>query len=456
MPASNGWKVKGTEKLFNLALDYLVKDPEKRIRSLLSIGKALAVAPNHKETITYFETRLDEVPSTNEYLRRVLTELHPNYRKGFLMNLIVRAALWGIPKQGTMTEELGVKVPFTILIDPTEACNLRCAGCWAGKYEVSTLPYETFARILKEAKELGIHFIVLSGGEPFAYKDLLRAAEEHTDIAFMVYTTGTLIDEQVADNLLAPGNLSPVISLEGWREETDARRGPGVYDKIMATMDLLRERGVLFGYSITTTRYNLDALFSDEFVDHMIEKGALYAWSFHYVPVGREPNIDLMITPKQRSWLVDRVAAIRDEKSFPLIDFWNDGEMTGGCIAGGRMYFHITADGRVEPCAFAHFSMDNIKDKSLVEVLGSPLFKAYRKHQLDDNMLLPCPIIDRPEKLRQIVRESGARPSYPDAGGLLDGELADALDDHSQAWRKVCGPIWEGRRAERQSEVRAG
>ena len=109
---------------------------------------------------------------------------------------------------------------------------MRCAGCWAGKYEVSTLPYETFARILKEAKELGIHFIVLSGGEPFAYKDLLRAAEEHPDIAFMVYTNGTLIDEQVADKLVATGNLSPVISLEGWREETDARRGPGVYDKI--------------------------------------------------------------------------------------------------------------------------------------------------------------------------------------------------------------------------------
>ena len=143
------------------------------------------------------------------------------------MNLIVRAALWGIPKQGTMTEELGVKVPFTILIDPTEACNLRCVGCWAGKYEVSTLPYETFARILKEAKELGIHFIVLSGGEPFAYKDLLRAAEEHPDIAFMVYTNGTLIDEQVADKLVATGNLSPVISLEGWREETDAAAGAG-------------------------------------------------------------------------------------------------------------------------------------------------------------------------------------------------------------------------------------
>ncbi|NLN16974.1 MAG: radical SAM protein [Firmicutes bacterium] len=456
MPGSNGWKVKGTERLFNLALDYLVKDPEKRIRSLLSIGKALAVAPNHKEVIANFETRLDAVPSTNDYLRRLLTQVHPNYRKGFLMNLIVKASLWGIPKQAAMTEELGVKVPYTILIDPTEACNLRCVGCWAGKYQVHTLPYETFDRILKEAQELGIHFIVLSGGEPFAYKNLLRAAEEHPDIAFMAYTNGTLIDEEIADRLVATGNLSPVISLEGWREETDARRGAGVYDKVMTTMDLLRERGVLFGCSITATRHNVATLFADEFIDHMIAKGAMYAWSFHYVPVGREPNMDLMITPEQRSWLVDRVAAIRDEKSFPLIDFWNDGEMTGGCIAGGRMYFHITADGQVEPCAFAHFSMENIKDKSLVEVLGSPLFKAYRKHQLDDNMLLPCPIIDRPEKLRQIVLESGAKPSYPDAAGLLDGELADALDHHSQAWRKVCGPIWARRKARKQSEVCAG
>ncbi len=456
LPAPNGWKVKGTEKLIDLALDYLAKDPEKRIRNLVSIGKTLAIAPNHKEIITNFETRLDEIPSTEVYLRKALTQIHPNYRKGFLMNLAVRASLWGIPKHVALSEELGINVPYTILIDPTEACNLRCVGCWAGKYQVNTLPYETLDRILKEAKELGIYFIVLSGGEPFAYKDLLRAAEEHSDMAFMVYTNGTLIDEEVADALVATGNLSPVISLEGWREDTDKRRGPGVYDKIMATMDLLRDRGVLFGYSITTTRHNATTLFSDEFIDHMMAKGALYAWSFHYVPVGRQPNMDLMITPEQRGWLVDRVATIRDEKSFPLIDFWNDGEMTGGCIAGGRLYFHITADGRVEPCAFAHFSMDNIKDKSLLEVLSSPLFKAYQKHQLDDNMLMPCPIIDRPEKLRQIIAESGANPSYPDAARLLDGELADALDAHCHAWRKVCQPIWEERKAKRQSEVCAG
>ncbi|MDI3280208.1 MAG: radical SAM protein, partial [Bacillota bacterium] len=311
---------------------------------------------------------------------------------------------------------------------------------------VHTLPYPVLKRVLDEARELGIHFIVLSGGEPFAYPHLIRMAQEYPDIAFMLYTNGTLIDEEMADQMQAVGNLSPAISLEGWRHTTDARRGPGVFDRVMQAMDLLKERGVIFGFSVTVTRHNAAEVFSDEFMDFMVEKGALYGWSFHYIPVGRDPDLDLLLEPEQRLWLAERVVQIRETKPLMVMDFWNDGELTQGCIAGGRRYFHITADGGVEPCAFVHFRVDNIKEKSLREVLGSPFFRSYQKHQpTSGNLLMPCPLIDRPAVLRHVIKETGAQPSHEGADNILQKEMADFLDARAAKWARVSAPLWRRR-----------
>lgn len=157
----------------------------------------------------------------------------------------------------------------------------------------------------------------------------------------------------------------------------------------------------------------------------------------------------MMITPEQREMLAYKIPKIRSNKTFLFADFWNDGAFTDGCIAGGRKYFHINAKGEVEPCAFVHFAMDNIKDKSLREVLQSPLFKAYQKRQpFTDNLMAPCPIIDNPHELRAIIKESGANPTHQEAESVLKGEVADFLDDLSSHWHEKSKPIDEKRRKE--------
>lgn len=125
-------------------------------------------------------------------------------------------------------------------------------------------------------------------------------------MVFMIYTNGTRIDDEVADRLKALGNVSPTISLEGWEEETDARRGKGTFQKVIAVMNRLKQRGVFFGTSLTITRNNVDKLMSDEFLDFLIDQGVKYVWSFHYVPIGRQPDTDLMILPEQRAYLSER------------------------------------------------------------------------------------------------------------------------------------------------------
>ncbi|HHP51161.1 MAG TPA: radical SAM protein [Moorella mulderi] len=441
------------EQVLREALNYMDRNPEENFPKLLQVARLLARQEGHKRQIQQVLEAYRQNPSIRAYVHR-LFDLHPNVKQRLIFNWFVHAMLLGIPKQQQVAKETGVHIPNFFLLDPTSACNLRCQGCWAGEYEKHhSLDLELVDRLCREAKEVGIYWLVLSGGEPFCWPHLVEMAARHPDMAFMVYTNGTLIDEKMADQLLEVGNLSPAISLEGWREATDARRGPGVFDKVMRAMDLMRERGLAFGASLTITRHNVEEVTSEEFVDFLIQKGVLYVWSFHYIPIGRQPQPELMVTPEQRAYLVERVNYIRTHKPLMWADFWNDGQLTLGCIAGGRRYFHITASGDVEPCAFAHFTLDNIKEKSLMEVLQSPLMKAYQERQpFCENLLRPCPIIDVPQALREIVAVTGARPTHPGAETILEGPLAQYLDQHSARWAQVADRLWEEIQSKKRAE----
>lgn len=435
------------EKVLREALEYMEKNPEENFPRLLNVARMLARKEAHKQQIAMVQEAYRQNPSICAYVNRLFT-MHPNVKQRLIYNWFVNAMLLGIPRQQQVEKETGVHIPNFFLLDPTSDCNLRCHGCWAGEYaHHDSLELDLVDRLCREAKEVGIYWMAMSGGEPFRWPHLFELAERHPDMAFMLYTNGTLIDDAVADRLVEVGNITPAISLEGWRERTDARRGKGVFDRVVAAMDALRERGLVFGVSLTITRENVEEVTSDAFIDFLVEKGVVYGWSFHYIPIGREPNPDLMVTPAQRAYLLERVAYIRNYKGLQLADFWNDGELTLGCIAGGRRYFHITASGAVEPCAFIHFSLDNIKEKSLMEVLQSPLFRAYQRRQpFSDNLLRPCPLIDVPEALRQIIAETGARPTHPGAETALEGHIAACLDTRAARWREVADGIWQKRR----------
>ncbi len=416
------------------AVNFITKDPEKNLFELLDFIEKVAITPGHKDAVRAVKDHFRDNPPIMEQTKRIAS--NPKMLTNLINSWVVNGTFLGKTKRDQISREIGVSVPQLLLIDPTSACNLRCEGCWAGEYsKTDQLEPELFSRIINEAKELGIYWIVLSGGEPFCYPYLLDVVAEHPDSVFMVYTNGTLIDEKKADRLAELANLSPAFSLEGWREKTDARRGSGTFDKIIRSMDLLRERGVFIGASVTSMRNNIEELFSDSFVDFLVEKGVTYMWSFHYIPIGRNPNVELMLTPEQRAWMFKRIRKLRKEKPLLIADFWNDGEVTGGCIAGGRKYFHINAAGDVEPCAFVHFAVDNIRNKSLVEVLQNPLFKAYQKEQpFNENHLAPCPIIDAPAALRSMVKISGARPTHRGAEQVLKGEVAEYLDALARQW----------------------
>ncbi len=449
------------EKVVQQILNYLEGNPDVNIPRLFKVIEPLTPDPFQRKRVQDLRLIYEQNPAYREYFNGIFNDVSRNMRNKVVCNFLVDMIVSKNRREQISARE-GIRLPNAILIDPTSACNLKCTGCWAGAYaKHDELEPELFDRILNEAKELGICFIALSGGEPFCYPHLLDIAARHNDMDFMPYTNGTRIDDQVADRLAELGNIGPAFSLEGWEEETDARRGSGVFQKITEAMGRLRERRLFFGASVTATSQNVETVTSEEFIDFLIDQGARFMWSFQYIPIGRTPDIKLALSPEQRGYMAVRFADIRRRKPLPIADFWNDGELTRGCIAGGNSYLHINARGDVEPCAFVHFAVDNIRDKSLLEVLGSPFFAEYQKRQpFSDNMLRPCPIIDHPQALREIVQASGAHPTHEGAETVLEGEIGDYLDQRAADWKQVSEPIWEERQklsaaAEQRAAIQA-
>jgi MoaA/NifB/PqqE/SkfB family radical SAM enzyme len=327
-------------------------------------------------------------------------------------------------------------------------CNLKCTGCYAGLYcKDGELSEAEVDRLLGECKSFGAHFVVLSGGEPFLLKDsLLRAFRKHQDMLFLVFTNGTLIGEHTADALADLGNVAPAISVEGYREQTDARRGTGVYARILAAMARLRARRVMFGISVTYTRENVDLVTRDDFVEFFSDQGAVFGWYFMFMPVGRDPRLDLVPTPEQRVACGTRVRDLRSRHPMFLADFWNDGATIGGCMAGGRRYLHVLNSGRVEPCVYAHFGVDNIRQTTLLAAANSPFFRAIRRefpYNDTGNLKRPCMIVDNPGVLRRVVDAHIVAGGHPHAEDIVrDPAVRAWADEYARRMEELTEPEW--------------
>ena len=391
-----------------------------------------------------------ETPGNNwrELVLNVRDNVDGDIVRTFVINFFVNSVTIGGNVQRRVNEKYDCNCPWAILVDPTTACNLHCTGCWAANYtdkKQKSLTYDELDSIITQGKALGTYVYLYTGGEPMMRKkDIIRLCEKHSDCFFSAFTNGTLIDEAFANEMARVKNFMPAFSIEGFREATDARRGEGTFDKVVRAMDILRERKLPFGASICYTSQNYDSVTSDEFVQFLVEKGVLFSWIFTYMPVGVGAPVELLATAEQRAGMWHKVREDwRNNVPIFFADFWNDGEYTGGCIAGARRYLHINAGGDFEPCAFIHYSDSNIRDKTLLEGYQSKFFKSYREHQpFNTNMLRVCPLLDNPGMLSKMVHETGAVSTdytHPEDVDELEAKTRAA----ATAWAEASVPLWE-------------
>ena len=442
--------------------DWLDQDPVHRLPKL---GEYIdTYIPEHSTLggqLSAIKSVLGD-PDNNWYrlMVSIFTEIDPDVRRAIFENFVINATVRAGEVHDALTRQYDCNIPWAILMDPTSACNLHCVGCWAAEYgNRLNLSYEELDSIICQANELGCYFFLYTGGEPLVRKtDLIRLCEAHPDSIFSAFTNATLIDEAFADEMLRVKNFIPAISAEGFEESTDSRRGQGTYQKIMRAMQILKEKKLPFGISACYTSANVHDVGSEEYFDKMIEWGAKFCWFFTYMPVGKAAVPELMVTAEQRRFMYEQVRAFRKTKPLFTMDFWNDGEYSGygerhglpgycgGCIAGGRRYLHINANGDIEPCAFIHYSDSNIREKTLLEALCSPLFMGYRRSQpFNDNLLRPCPVLDNPGALTRLVEESGAKSTDYQATESAE-EYSNKCLDQAAAWAVVADELWSASR----------
>lgn len=433
----------GLTKAFN----HLYKDPEANLLEAMDWADKFSNGGFANQRAAIRKAISDPSDSYYPYVRHILNDVDPEIVKTLIVNFFINGNLVGGPIQEELRQKYNCNIPWTILLDPTSACNLHCTGCWAAEYgNKLNLSYDEIDDIIKQGKEMGVYFYIYTGGEPLVRKDdLIRLCEKHDDCVFMAFTNGTLIDEAFADEMLRVKNFVPSISLEGSKEATDSRRGDGVYDKAVKAMKLLREKKLLYGISCCYTSENYDSITSEAYWDMMIEMGAYFVWYFHYMPVGNDASVELMPNPEQRELVYRRIREQRARKPLFAMDFQNDAEFVGGCIAGGKNYLHINANGDLDPCVFIHYSDSNIREKTILEALRSPLFMAYHDgHPFNDNMLRPCPMLENPELLREMVKKTGAKSTDLESPESVD-HLCDKCENYAKHWKPKAEELWSAK-----------
>ncbi|WP_294835002.1 radical SAM protein [uncultured Eubacterium sp.] len=443
------FKASTLHKIGRPLVNYVYKNPKKNIPKVLKIGKAVT---GNLFPETTWTAPLDVITNPqntwNDYVYRIIEETDKELLTNVLLTFAIDAGYIGTSTLRENRDKLKCNIPWIILMDPTSACNLKCKGCWAAEYgHHSNLTLDEMRRIVTEAKALGTHFFMFTGGEPLVRKkDILTVTKENPDCIFLAFTNGTLIDDEFCEELKKSGNFALALSIEGTEETTDFRRGEGVYKKVVDAMALLKKHKCIFGTSICYTSKNYQAVTSDKFYDMEIEAGAKFALYFHYMPIGSDADTSLLLTPEQREHVyrtIRKKRRTRNGKPIFVMDFQNDGEFVGGCIAGGRNYFHINSEGDAEPCVFIHYSDSNIREKSILECLRSPLFKQYYKGQpFNDNMLRPCPMLENPQALRHIIDVTGAKSTNLTCPESAD-ELCSKCDLYAKEWAPMAKQIWE-------------
>ncbi len=322
------------------------------------------------------------------------------------------AASRNASKKRRNAEDAGEHIPPFIIASITSSCNLHCAGCYSrcnhatvDSAPVMQLKDDEWKDIFHEAEQLGISFILLAGGEPMLRRGVIEVAGKIPNILFPIFTNGTYLDEKYLDLFNNCRNLIPIMSIEGNRELTDERRGEGIYDRLIANMDALKNHGLIFGASVTVTTKNYTEVTSQDFLDSLSEKGCKAVIFVEYVPVTEESQ-ELAPGDNEREYIQGEIKRLREtHPEMVYISFPGDEKSSGGCVAAGRGFFHINSHGGAEPCPFSPYSDVNVKDRSLKDALNSPLFRTLRdKGYLLEDHKGGCILYEKRELVEQLIK----------------------------------------------------
>lgn len=430
-------------------LKYIDKDPRTNVIKLVNKAEFFSGKVFPKKSFDGFRSALNDNDNIwFKYALSYISDVDRDFLKKFFLSFALGAGYHGTKAVRENREKYNCNIPWLMLIDPTSACNMHCKGCWSAEYgHKLNLTFEEMDDVVNQGVKLGTHLYMFTGGEPLIRKnDIFKLCRNHKDCTFLAYTNATLIDQSFCDEMKDVGNLTLALSIEGTPESNDYRRGEGAYNRTLSAMKLLKTNGCLFGISVCYTSKNIDAVTSDSFIDLMIDNGVKFGLYFNYMPLGPGAVEDLIPSPEQRKYMYFWLKKMRNGKTGKpmfVMDFQDDGEYVGGCIAGGRNYFHINSAGDMEPCVFVHFSDSNIRTHTVLEALQNPLFMSFYHNQpFNDNHLRPCPMLENPDYLRKIIALTGAKSTDLETAEGVE-TLCSKCDRFAKSWAVEADKLWK-------------
>lgn len=326
------------------------------------------------------------------------------FRKAFLPWVVSSPGhlwmAWGLYKKVRKKYKLNVHlqnrldypIPHSFVLSLTSDCNLACDHCYARVYkEPNVLPQKVLEGILKQASLLGCFFFVLTGGEPMLYPNLLDILSRHSNNLFILITNGTMLSDDVAEKLARSSHIIPVISLEGGLEDTDKRRGTGVYNRVINAFDNLQRNKILYGFSITVTSENVEQLQQEEIFQEKYPYGARLGCFIEYIPTGKTPNMSLCLSSTQRDSFRKWFLRLKERSNTYLIHFPGDEELMDNCREAGKGFIHVNPEGYIESCALLPSSRYNVVETPLEVCLRNSYFDSQRcSHDYEALVNHPC------------------------------------------------------------------
>lgn len=294
--------------------------------------------------------------------------------------------------------------PAFHFISVTDDCNLHCQGCWVtGKKKNSRMEPAQLDMIISEAKNKGSYFFGILGGEPLMYKPLFDVFRKHPDCYFQLFTNGTLLIPEVAEELRKIANVTPLISFEGGLEVADIRRGgKEVFRKTNEAIDNATRAGLITGVAMSVCKSNIDLALSPDFINTLIKKGVAYLWYYIYRPVGENPTLELCLDKNEINRLRNYLVDARTKYDMAIIDAYWDGDGNGLCPAASGLSHHINASGYIEPCPVIQFATDRVGGKPLDRIYGESLFLKELKVEIP-RKTAGCIVMEDPEWLADFV-----------------------------------------------------
>ena len=351
------------------------------------------------------------------FLKGIRFQRHGGLKKLWKLQAVFRHAVGSWFTRRKFGERSGFPVPVAISFSPTMRCNLSCVGCYALDYpRDEELSLEAIDDMLASAGKMGVFLFIITGGEPLLRDGILETLQRHKKLLFLMITNGTLMDSKTARTIARAGNIIPVVSIEGSREQTDARRGDGIYDRVKNAMGRLEDARAVFGFSTMVTRENFETLGSDQFIEEMMARGCALGFYTEYIPLGSAARWELVLEDEERVQFRARVLDLRSRNPIMLAHLPEDEYGPDNkCLAVTGGSVHINAQGYVEPCPFTHLASDNIRGKGLEDVLYSPFLAQIRSsHAVCHRGRLGCALFENREMVQEIAESTGARSTDRD------------------------------------------